>query len=244
MQDSNNTDRYYLGKSEVEPDVIFQFGLSIDCVVFGYHEERLKVLLIERGMEPFKDYWALPGDLVSPEVALRDAANDILSKLTGLDDIYMEQFRTFGSVDRHPAGRVITVGYYSLVRSRNHNPVASSWANQTDWIDIEKLPPLAFDHQNILEKGIETLKKKVRTEPIGFELLPAKFTLLELQQLYEAFLGYKMDKPNFRKKILGMDLLIPLNEVQTNVAHRPAKLFRFDIKRYEQLKEKGFNFEI
>lgn len=244
MYDSNKTEKYYLGKGTGNISDSFQFGLSIDCVIFGYQKGRLKVLLIERGAEPYINSWALPGDLVSPDEALRDSANRILSQLTGIDNIYMEQFFTFGSVDRHPAGRVITVGYYSLVRSHNYNPIASSWAKKIEWIDIEDLPELAFDHKTILEKGIQALKQKVRTAPVGFELLPTKFTLLELQGLYEAFLGYKLDKPNFRKKILGMNLLIALDEVQSNVAHRPAKLYKFDIKRYKELEKKGFNFEI
>jgi 8-oxo-dGTP diphosphatase len=156
----------------------------------------------------------------------------------------MEQFFTFGSVDRHPVGRVITVGYYSLVKSHDYHPIASSWAKSTKWFNINDLPDLAFDHREILDEGIQTLKRKVRYRPVGFELLPSKFTLLELQALYEALLGYKFDKPNFRKRILSMDLLVPLNEVQENVSHRPAKLFKFDEKRYNALRTEGFAFEL
>jgi len=237
-------DRYFIGEETGQLNESMQLGLSIDCVVFGFQEDKIKVLLIERGVEPFKDSWALPGNLVSPQDALRDSANKILQQLTGLEQIYLEQFFTFGSLDRHPAGRVVTVGYYALVNSDRYNPIASSWAKQIQWIDIQELPKLAFDHENILKKAIVTLQKKVRTEPIGFNLLPEKFTLLELQGLYEALLGYKFDKPNFRKKILDMKVLMPLNEVQANVAHRPAKLFKFDPEKYESLKNKGFNFEI
>lgn len=222
----------------------FVFGLSVDCVVFGYQQGKIKVLLIERDAEPYRGSWALPGDLVSPKDDLLYSANTVLTRLTGLEDIFMEQFFTFGSVDRHPVGRVATVAYYSLVKSSNYDPVASSWAKSLKWFDIRDLPELAFDHQKILNKGIRTLQRRVRYRPVGFELLPNKFTLKELQTLYEALLELKFDKPNFRKKILGMDLLIPLNELETNVSHRPAKLFRFDEQRYQHLKSEGFNFDV
>lgn len=235
---------YYISDYNIPLDDYFVFGLSIDCVVFGYHEGEIKVLLIQRGAEPFKGHWALIGDLVEPDQNLRDAANKVLEKLTGLKNIYMKQFFTFGSVDRHPLGRVVTVGYFSLVNSINYHPIASSWAKSAEWFGINDLPELAFDHQNILSKGIETLKNEVRHKPTGFELLPPKFTLLELQLLYEALLGCKFDKSNFRKKILEMDILLPLDEVKENVAHRPAKLFKFDEKRYKLLEKRGFSFEL
>jgi 8-oxo-dGTP diphosphatase len=181
---------------------------------------------------------------VNIETDLKDSAVMVLKNLTGIDSVFLEQFQTFGSVNRHPAGRVATVGYYALVESEKHNPVASSWAKQTKWFPIDDLPDLAFDHQEIVEQGIITLKRRVRYRPVGFSLLPEKFTLAELQQLYEAILGYRFDKPNFRKRILSMNLLVPLNELQTNVAHRPAKLFKFDELRYEALKKEGFVFDI
>ncbi len=239
-----DTNKFFLSENNVPFQEFFKFGLSVDCVVFGYHEERVRVLLIERNAEPYKGSWALPGDLVSPEEDLRISASTILTKLTGLKNIFMEQFFTFGSVNRHPAGRVVTVGYYSLVKSDNYKPVASSWARQTKWFDIDDLPELAFDHERILDKGVRTLQRRVRYRPVGFELLPNKFTLLELHALYEALLGVKFDKPNFRKKILSMDLLVQLDEVQENVSHRPAKLFSFDEKRYKELRKEGFAFDI
>lgn len=235
---------YYISDYNIPLNEYFVFGLSVDCVVFGYHEGEIKVLLIQRDAEPFKGHWTLIGDLVDPTINLRDAANNVLEKLTGLKDIYMKQFFTFGSVDRHPLGRVVTVGYFSLVNSINYHPIASSWAKSAEWFSINDLPELAFDHQSILSKGIETLKNEVRHKPTGFELLPNKFTLLELQLLYEALLGCKFDKSNFRKKILEMDILLPLNEVKENVAHRPAKLFKFDEKRYRLLEKRGFSFEL
>jgi len=240
----NNSNKYYITENNQPMKDYFSFGVSVDCVVFGYHEGEVRVLLVERDAEPYKGDWALIGDLVQPTINLKDSANNVLERLTGLKNIFMEQFFTFGSVERHPVGRVVSVGYYSLVKSRDYNPVASSWAKSTKWFNINELPDLAFDHQDILAKGIEALKTGVRYRPVGFNLLPAKFTLLELQVLYEALLGYKFDKPNFRKKILSMDLLIPLNEVQENVSHRPAKLFKFDEQRYTQLRKEGFSFEL
>jgi len=240
----NTPSHYYLSENNVPFSDYLKFGLSIDCVVFGYNEGKVQVLLIERNAEPYKGSWALPGELVSIDNNLEDAANDILNNLTGLSNIFMEQFFTFGSVDRHPAGRVTTVGYYSLVRGNKYKPIASSWAKSIQWFNINDLPNLAFDHERILLKGINTLKRRVRYRPVGFELLTNKFTLSELQDLYEAILDYKFDKPNFRKKILSMDLLIQLDEFQENVSHRPAKLYMFDETRYKQLREDGFVFDI
>lgn len=236
--------KYYLSENNIPFKDFFQFGLSVDCVVFGYNKGEIRVLLIERGAEPYKGSWALPGDLVALDTDLFTSASNVLKSLTGLTSVFLEQFQAFGEVDRHPAGRVATVGYYSLIKSDSHNPVASSWANRTAWFAIDDVPPLAFDHEKILDHGIRTLKRRVRYKPVGFELLPPKFTLSDLQQLYEALLGYKFDKPNFRKRILSMDLLVPLNEVETNVSHRPAKLYQFDTNRYEELKKKGFVFDI
>lgn len=236
--------KYFLSENNIPFTEFFQFGLSVDCVVFGHHHNQLRVLLIERGAEPFKGHWALPGDLVPMDQDLEESASDVLTKLTGLQDIFMEQFYTFGDLKRHPAGRVATVAYYSLVNSDNYQPVASSWANNTKWFSIDELPELAFDHRSIVSRAIRTLKRRVRYRPVGFELLPEKFTLLDLQSLYETLLATKFDKPNFRKKILSMDLLIHLDEVQSNVSHRPAKLFKFDEERYNKLKEEGFSFGI
>lgn len=240
----NKINKYYLSENNTPFGEYFQFGLSVDCVVFGYHEGRIRVLLIERGAEPYEGYWALPGDLVSPNEDLLYSANSVLTRLTGLKNLFLEQFFTFGSVNRHPAGRVATVGYYSLVKSNNYDPVASSWAKSLRWFDIQDLPDLAFDHERILDKGIRTLQRRVRYRPVGFELLPNKFTLKELQTLYEALLQVEFDKPNFRKKILSMDLLVQLDEMETNVSHRPAKLFKFDEQRYKELRSEGFNFDI
>lgn len=244
LSSMNDPNTYFVTEKNSTLKEYLSFGLSIDCVVFGYHEGEVQVLLVERGEEPFKGSWALVGDLVHPLSDLASSANNILENLTGLKGIFMEQFFTFDAVDRHPLGRVVTVGYYSLVETKFYEPVASSWAKSTKWFNINDLPSLAFDHQKILEKGIQTLKRRVRYRPVGFELLPEKFTLSELQELYEALLDRKFDKPNFRKKILKMNLITPLEEYQENVSHRPAKLFSFDEERYNSLRKEGFAFEL
>lgn len=236
--------QFFLSENNVPYNELFVYGFSVDCVVFGYNQGNIQVLLIERGAEPYKNQWALPGDLVNNNENFRKAAKRILFKLTGLKKIYLEQFFAFGEPQRHPAGRVATVGYFSLVKNIDYHPVASSWALQTQWIDINNLPELAFDHQKIIKKAIKTLRKKVKTEVLGFELLPEKFTLSELQSLYEALLGDTFDKPNFRKKVLGMKILTPLNELQTNVSHRPAKLFQFNKAEFDIKQKSGFEFDL
>lgn len=225
-------------------DKFFQFALSVDCVIFGFHEGSLKVLVIERGTEPHKGKNALPGDLVYPTEDMNEAATRVLLDLTGLKDVYMTQSSSYGQVDRHPIGRVITVGYYSLISVDRYSPLASSWADNVYWVDVNELPTLAFDHNNIIEDALSQLRERVRLQPIGFELLPKYFTLGEMQQLYEALLNTKFDKANFRKKILSMKLLKDSNKLQTAVSHRPARLFSFDKKAYQALLEKGYSFEL
>jgi len=229
---------------EIPYERFFQFGLSVDCVVFGYHQSRLKVLLIKRGASPYKGDWALPGDLMYPNENTDVAARRILKDLTGINELYMEQTRAYSRVDRHPAGRVITVGYYSLISIARHDPHASGWAEGIYWMDIKNCPQLAFDHNEIMKDAIDILRERVRHEPVGFELLPEKFSLGQLQELYEALFDTQYDKANFRKKILSMKLLHPLKENQSDVPHRPGRLYSFDEKRYLELRARGFSFEL
>lgn len=229
---------------QISFDKFFQFGLSVDCVVFGYHEDTLKVLVIKRGIEPFKGKWALPGDLVYPNENIDVAAQRVLFDLTEIQGLFMEQTKVYGKVDRHPAGRVITTGYYSLIDISKHDPHASAWADGLYWLDVQEIPKLAFDHEEILSDALKMLQRRVRRRPVGFELLPKKFTLAQLQKLYEVLLNENYDKANFRKKILATNLLKDIKEMQTNVSHRPAKLFSFDEKRYLELKSKGISFEL
>ena len=177
-------------------------AFSVDNVIFGFDEGELKVLLIKRKEEPFKNHWALPGALVNPDEDLRDAPKRTLKELTGLDNVFLEQVFTFGKVNRHPKGRVITVAYFSLININNAELVASSFAEEVFWHPISKINSLAFDHLEIMKKCFDRLKRNVRTRPIGFELLPQAFSLSQLQSLYEAVLEKPLDKRNFRKKIL------------------------------------------
>ena len=219
-------------------------SVTVDCVVFGLDEEDLKVLLVERDAAPFEGKWALPGGFVRMDESLELAARRELREETGLIDIYLEQLYTFGAVDRDPRGRVISVAYYALVNLSGRPLRAATDARRAAWFGLQNLPTLAFDHSRILATALERLKGKVRYEPIGFELLPTKFTLTQLQRLYETVLERELDKRNFRKKILSMDILIELEEVQQDVAHRAARLYRFDEERYRRLRKRGFNFEI
>lgn len=219
-------------------------ALTVDCVVFGFEDSDLQVLLIRRAIPPFKDRWALPGGFVRVEETLDDAARRELVEETGLKDVFLEQLYTFGTVDRDPRERVVSVAYYALVRPGDHVTAASTDAAEARWFSIQDIPALAFDHSTILDTALKRLRGKLTYQPIGFELLPPKFTLTQLQRLYEAVLGGEIDKRNYRKKVLSFDLLIPLKEQHRDGPHRPAQLFRFDPVKYERLKKKGFLFEI
>jgi 8-oxo-dGTP diphosphatase len=219
-------------------------ALTVDGVVFGFGAGELKVLLIQRALEPFKGKWALPGGFVHVDETLDEAARRELVEETGLEDIYLEQLYTFGTVKRDPRERVVSVAYYALVKLSDHKAKAATDAAEAKWFPVSQLPKLAFDHADILALALTRLQGKVRYQPIGFELLPPKFTLSDLQHLYEAILGAELDKRNFRKKVLGFGLLVALNESQVGGRHRPAQLFRFDADKYEKLKKRGFNFEL
>ena len=219
-------------------------ALTVDCVVFGVDEENLKVMLIQRDIEPFKNRWALPGGFVRIEETLEQAAQRELAEESGLQKVFLEQLFTFGDLNRDPRERVVSVAYYALVKPSEHQVLASTDARDAAWFAVKDIPALAFDHEKILATAWERLKGKLRYQPVGFELLPAKFTLSQIQHMYETILEEKLDKRNFRKKILSMGLLLELDEFQKDVAHRAARLYRFDRQKYKQLQKRGFNFEI
>jgi 8-oxo-dGTP diphosphatase len=219
-------------------------ALTVDCVVFGFDDGELKVLLIERGLAPFKGQWALPGGFVRVEETVDEAARRELAEETGLSGVFLEQLYTFGTLARDPRERVVSVAYFALVKRTEHPATGATDASDAAWYPVTRLPALAFDHAEIFKTALTRLRGKVRYEPIGFELLPEKFTLSQLQHLYEAVLQTRLDKRNFRKKILGPGLLHPLDEQATTGAHRPAQLFRFDAKKYTALKKRGFHFEL
>jgi 8-oxo-dGTP diphosphatase len=219
-------------------------ALTVDCVVFGVDDQELKLLLIRRGNTPFLGAWALPGGFVHVDESLEAAAARELQEEAGVAPLFLEQLYTFGAVERDPRERVVSVAYYTLVKLSDHRVRAATDAADAAWFGVTELPSLAFDHEQIVETALERLKAKVRYQPIGFELLPSKFTLSQLQRLYEIVLERELDKRNFRKKVLGMDILIETDELERDVAHRAARLYRFDERKYKRLAKAGFNFEI
>ncbi len=219
-------------------------ALSIDCVIFGFSNGALSILLVKHGQGPTKGQWALPGSWIKYNEDIDDAAARILMAQTSVSKIFLEQFKAYGNVDRFPQKRVITLVYYALVTKESFVLHAGNTVTDVQWFEINQLPAIAFDHNRIADDCIKFLQHKVQHEPVGFNLLPKKFTLLQLQELYEAILGTRLDKPNFRRKFMKMELLIPCNEKQKDVSHRAASLYRFDKKVYDKLIKKGFSFEI
>lgn len=219
-------------------------SLTVDCVVFGWSDDALKLLLIRRGAEPFLGKWALPGGFVQMDEELETAAERELQEETGLTSVYLEQLYTFGTPDRDPRGRVVSVAYYGLVRDADYLLKADTDAAEAAWFALDQIPALAFDHQTIVEMAIERLRGKIRYKPIGFDLLPEKFTLPQLKNLYDTLLGEFLDRRNFRKKFLSMGLLEELPETQEDVPHRAARMYRFDKEKYVSLEKEGFQFRV
>lgn len=218
--------------------------LSVDCVIFGFEDAQLKVLLIKRSINPELGSWALPGGFILYNESVDDASQRVLKERTGVKDLYMEQLGAFGDIDRFPDRRVITIVYYALVKPGQHRINPGPDASDAAWFQLKKLPKLPFDHKTIINAALARLRRQFKYKPIGFNLLADKFPLLHLQELYEAIYGMEFDKPNFRRKIMKMNLLIELNEKQQGVPHRSARLYQFDKERYAKLTEKGFIFEI
>lgn len=231
-------------------------NVSVDCVILGFDFEKLNVLLIDRGENSLKENsLALPGNLIYNNENLDQAANRVLKELTGLSDIYMDQIGAFGdpyriskesdqewlkSIRAHPEARVITVAYHSLVNMSEYSPQASSFAKSAGWAPVHQVHQLAFDHFEILQASLQKLKQKIQTQPIGFNLLPEKFTLSQLHRLYECILEKPLDKRNFRRKIQKLELVTSLKEKQIGVPHKPSLLYCFNKERYQDLCEKGF----
>lgn len=213
-------------------------SVTVDIVVYGYDGgKQLKLLLIQRGSDPYKGSWALPGGFVDMEETLESAALRELEEETGVKDLFVEQLYTYGAPDRDPRGRVISVAYFSLVNLQDHPAVAASDATKAEWFPLNELPDLAFDHSDIINMANSRLSAKVRYQPIGFELLPEEFTLGQLQQLYETVLNVKeFNKRNFRTRILRTGILEEVGR-QQNVAHRPAVLYKFNQETYSKLAE-------
>lgn len=221
---------------ELMPD--FQFALSIDCVIFGYDEDVLKVLLIESDLPAYKGQWSLLGDLLRPDEDLDEASYRVLRDRTGLTDMFLEQVKTFGAVNRHPAGRVITTAYLALVNVKDYQLKKKD--NALQWVPIADIQQMAFDHKLILDTCHSVLQRKIQEEPIIFNLLEKKFSLRDLQQVFEQILDVEFDRRNFRKKLFTTGLLTDENEMEQQVRHRPGKLYSFNRTAYEQIKRKTF----
>lgn len=235
----NNSDNDTIVKS----DHSAMNAITIDCVIFGFDKGSLEVLLVQHGEGISKGKWGLPGGWINKKESTDDLAHRLLNELTALDHIYLEQLKAFGNPDRFPLRRVITIGYYALIKREDYNIKAGFTASDAKWYKINEIPDLIYDHNEILAYSLQHLRNRVKQTPIGFNLLPEKFTLLQLMHLYEEILGIEMDKSNFRRKILHMKLLVALDEKQQDVSHRAKKLYKFDSEIYKKLTEKGFNFE-
>lgn len=219
--------------------------VAIDSIIFGFNENEreLKLLILKRKFEPARGNWSLMGGFVKKEESLDSAAKRIVRKLTGLDNVYMEQLYAFGEPTRDPGGRIISVAYFSLIKINDYD---KNLVKQHDacWILLSEIPELIFDHSEMVEKALRKLRIRARTQPIGFELLPEKFTIPQLQSLYEAIYQTPFDKRNFRRKLLSMELLEKLDEKEKETSKKGAYYYRFKKQKYEELLQKGFNFEI
>lgn len=218
--------------------------LSVDAVVFGYEEGTISVLLIKRKYEPFKGKWAIPGGFVLNDESLEEAAERELKEETGIEINYLEQLYTFGNPKRDPRSRIVSVAYFGLVHPNAFKIFASTDAEEVQWFKIDDLPKLSFDHKEILELAITRLQSKITYEPLGFELLDEKFPFSDLEKLYTTLIGRPIDRRNFRKKILKLNILDELEDKVSKGSGRPANLFKFNQKRYFKLKQEGIVFEI
>lgn len=215
--------------------------LTVDCAIFGFEESQLKVLVIKSDLELYEGHYSLLGDIVKDNEELDEAAYRVLKERTGMDDVFLDQVRAFSHPTRHPGGRVITVAYCSLLNINHHQLKIHD--NDLNWHSVSTLKDMAFDHKDIVDECYGWLQKRIQEHPLGFNLLPEKFSLRELQNLYEAILGVSLDRRNFRKKFASMDLLIDINEMEQDVPHRPGKLYKFNFEKYETSKRKWIGID-
>jgi 8-oxo-dGTP diphosphatase len=228
--------------SHILKDVIK--NLSIDCVIFGFENQCLEVLLIKRAIYPYKGRWALPGGFIKKEEHIEEAAQRILEVTTGVKNIYLEEVGVFDKTNRYPHRRVFTIGHFALISPEHYLLKPGIDTSAAQWFKLNELPNLPFDHSEIIDTALGKLRTRVRYRPIGFELLPEKFTLPRLQKLYEVILGKKLDKRNFRKKLMKTNLLKKLKEKEKENKRRAAYLYMFDKHSYNKLKSDGFIFEL
>lgn len=227
------------------PKKLQDIKVAVDAVVFGYFDKKdLQILLIKRNIEPFKGGWALPGGLVLDDESLDDAVKRELCEEAGIKPDFLEQLYTFGNVGRDPRNRVVSVTYLGLVNPSYHNLSADSDADDAQWFSVNELPELAFDHQIIIDTALKRLRTKIQYQPIGFNLLNEEFPFSDLENLYKTIVGQEIDRRNFRKKIMSYGLLNETENVKKQGSGRPGRLFTFNQKKYKELEEQGFYFEI
>lgn len=217
--------------------------LAVDCIIFGFHKEKLKILLIKRDFEPKQGAWSLMGGFLNKNENLDEAANRILKKLTGINNVYLEQLHAYSDINRDPAARTVSVSYFALINSDEHKKELIT-ENSAKWFDIANAPDLIFDHNQMVKDAISKLRSSTSQKPIGFELLPSKFTMRQLQKLYEAILDEKLDKRNFINKINAMDILIKLEEKDMSSSRKGSFLYQFDSDKYNRKKAEGFTFKL
>jgi 8-oxo-dGTP diphosphatase len=215
--------------------------ITVDCVIFGFDDNELKILLIRSDLEKYQGMWSLLGDVVKENEEIDAAAYRVLDQRTGMSDIFLDQVKSFSRPNRHPGGRVITIAYCSLLNIKHHSLQITD--NELHWHSVSNINEMAFDHKEIVETCHQWLQKIIQENPVGFNLLPDKFSLRELQNLYEAILGIELDRRNFRKKFAAMNLLIDINEMEQDVPHRPGKLYKFNFEKYKKSNRKWIGID-
>ncbi len=215
--------------------------IAVDCIIFGFDKEGLKLLLFKRKIDPFKDKWSLIGSFVDQEENISETGHRILKEYTGLTNVFLEELGCYGKQDRDPAARVISIAHFALIRL-NEQQLKLVESYEAHWFGIDEIPDLILDHNKMIAAALEKLRLKARYQPIGFELLPKKFTIPQLKKFYDAIYQKKHDRRNFRKKILDMDILKKLTEKDKTTSRKGAFLYQFDKRKYNKLVKKGFNF--
>jgi 8-oxo-dGTP diphosphatase len=216
---------------------------AVDCIIFGFDEEKLKILLIKRDFEPEKGKWSLMGGFMSGDEVLDDAAQRVLFDLTGIQNIFMEQLTVQSAIDRDPVERTISVPYYALINIKEHKEELKE-QHSAHWFPYDKFPNLIFDHNEMVRGAMKRLRYRATNKPIGFELLPEKFTMRQLQKLYEAIYDMELDKRNFINKVQALDILVKLDEKEMNTSKKGSFLFKFDKVKYDKKLNEGFQFKL
>ena len=220
-----------------------KFLVAVDCIIFGFDGKELNLLLIKRNFPPAAGEWSLMGGFLEGKESLDEAAKRVLKKLTGLDNVFLEQLQGYGEINRDPGERVISIAYYALIKIDEYNKELANDHN-AQWFPINNYPHLIFDHGNMVTGALKRLQREAQNKPIGFELIPEKFTIPQLQKLYEAIFRKEFDKRNFRKKILSFRVLKKLNEKERISSKKGAFFYQFDQEEYNRLREEGYSFEV